>query len=160
MTITDQLIATGQVFACECSRKALQIRSCDCRDKGIAFNQPDAALRIATPDEPVQVHDVKRGTQPVVLKEEMKNFVIRRRDGITAYQLCSLTDDIDHNINLIIRGEDLLTSTAGQLYLASLIPENNKIIVSMYLIFICLKNGLYIPAGALFVKFAHNKLGL
>ena len=124
-TITDQLIASGQVFACECSRKALQIRSCDCHDKGIAFNQPDTALRIATPDGPVQVLDVKRGTQPVMLKEEMKNFVIRRRDGITAYQLCSLTDDIDHNINLIIRGEDLLTSTAGQLYLASLIPENN-----------------------------------
>ena len=124
-TIIHQLITTGQVFACECSRKVLQTRGCDCRDKGIDFGQPDTSLRITTPVEPVSVYDVKLGTQLVVLREEMKDFVIRRRDGIKAYQLCSLTDDMDHHINLIIRGEDLLTSTAGQLYLASLLPANN-----------------------------------
>jgi glutamyl-tRNA synthetase len=47
--------------------------------------------------------------------------VIRRRDGIAAYQVASLADDIDHDIDLIVRGADLLMSTAAQLYLASLI---------------------------------------
>jgi glutamyl-tRNA synthetase len=66
------------------------------------------------------VSDVKRGALPVSLDHELKDFIIRRRDGMTAYQLASLADDIDYGINLIIRGDDLLGSTAAQLYLASL----------------------------------------
>jgi glutamyl/glutaminyl-tRNA synthetase len=118
--VTQLLIATGKVFACSCSRKDLLVRSCNCREKGIALNQPDTALRIVTPNQPVEVKDVKNGVQHVVLKDDMKDFVIRRRDGIPAYQICSLADDIDHGINLIIRGNDLISSTAAQLYLASL----------------------------------------
>jgi glutamyl-tRNA synthetase len=119
--LTDQLIATGRVFACECSRKELQLRPCDCRTKKLSLDQPDTALRIETTSEAIAVQDVKRGTQLVILDKEMKDFVIRRRDRIPAYQIVSLADDIDQDINLIIRGEDLLTSTAAQLYLASLI---------------------------------------
>lgn len=121
--VTARLIATGRVFACECSRKDLLLRPCGCRSKGLSFDQPDTALRIATTAEPIVVKDVKHGVQHLVLEKEMKDFVIRRRDGIPAYQIVSLTDDIDQHINLIIRGEDLLSSTAAQLYLASLIGE-------------------------------------
>lgn len=119
--LTKQLIATGRVFACECSRKELQQRPCECRTKHLPIDQPDAALRIATSPESITVHDTKRGPLQVILDQEMKDFIIRRRDGIPAYQVVSLADDIDQDINLIIRGADLLTSTAAQLYLASLI---------------------------------------
>ena len=119
--VMRRLMATKLVFACECSRKDLPERNCNCRMKALSFNQYDTSLRIVTPLESIPVKDMVGGTQQVDLNNEMKNFVIRRRDGITAYQLCSVTDDIDHDINLVIRGNDLLSSTAAQQYLASLI---------------------------------------
>lgn len=119
--MTHQLIKTGKVFACECSRKDMHTHACTCHAKHIPLDRSDTALRIVTPSQPIAVQDLKRGMIPISLDHELKNFVIHRRDGITAYQLASLVDDMDHNINLIIRGEDLLSSTAAQLYLASVI---------------------------------------
>lgn len=119
--MTRQMIATGRVFACDCSRKDMHNHTCTCHARHIPLDQPDTALRILTPSEPILVNDVKRGTLAVSLDHELKDFIIRRRDGMMAYQLASLADDIDYDINLIIRGDDLLSSTAAQLYLASLI---------------------------------------
>jgi glutamyl-tRNA synthetase len=119
--VTRQLIDTGQVFACECSRREMHIHTCTCGVRHIPLDRPDTALRIITPSSPILVTDVKAGAIPVSLGTDLENFIIRRRDGMTAYQLASLVDDIDFDIDLIIRGEDLLTSTAAQLYLASLI---------------------------------------
>ena len=123
--IVAQLIESGKVFACNCSRKIIHNHVCNCRSLNLPLNHPDAALRITTPLKPVIVNDFKRGEVEVNLNNEMKDFVIRRRDGITAYQLFSLTDDADFDINLIIRGEDLLPSTAAQLYLAAALDNNN-----------------------------------
>ena len=50
----------------------------------------------------------------------MRHFTVRRRDGIVAYQLSSLADDIFYNTTHIVRGADLFTSTAAQIYLAQL----------------------------------------
>ena len=123
--MTRRLIATGQVFACDCSRKDMHKHTCTCQARHIALDQPDTALRIVTPIEPILVPDVKAGILSVSLESELKDFIIRRRDGVTAYQLASLVDDIDYDINLIIRGDDLLSSTAAQLYLASLIEAQS-----------------------------------
>jgi glutamyl-tRNA synthetase len=51
----------------------------------------------------------------------MRDPMLRQRNGSPAYQLASLADDVDHNINLIVRGEDLLPSTSCQLYVARLL---------------------------------------
>ena len=123
--VIQQLIISGKVFACQCSRKDLNGRPCECREKNISLDQPDTALRIATPSALIQVHDSQAGILNIDLNDEMRDFVIRRRDGIAAYQVASLADDIDHKINLIVRGEDLLSSSAAQLYLASLIGDND-----------------------------------
>ena len=123
--MTRRLIATGRVFACDCSRKDMHKHTCTCQARHIALDQPDTALRIVTTSEPIPVPDLKAGILPVSLESELKDFIIRRRDGMTAYQLASLVDDIDYDINLIIRGDDLLSSTAAQLYLASLIGAKN-----------------------------------
>jgi glutamyl/glutaminyl-tRNA synthetase len=130
--VINQLVSSGNVFACTCSRKELQARPCNCRSKNIAFNLPDTALHIATPTEPILVNDVKSGLTPVFLENEIKDFIIKRRDGIIAYQVASLADDIDHGINLILRGEDLLSSTAAQLYLASLTGAKSFAETSFY----------------------------
>jgi len=126
-----RLTGTGHVFACSCSRRELQMRPCDCRQKALPLDQPDTALRVSTPATPILVND-HDGDHHILLDRDMKDFVIRRRDGIPAYQLVSLTDDIDHHIDLIVRGADLLPSTSAQLYLASLIGEEAFMKVSFY----------------------------
>ncbi len=119
--VIDQLIATGNVFACSCSRKTLELEPCTCHHKQLPLNQPDTALKLHTPENlMIQVPDAQNGTIPVNLYQRMPDFVIRRREGIIAYQVASLADDIDYGINLIVRGNDLLDSTAAQLYIAQL----------------------------------------
>ena len=119
--VIDQLIATGNVFACSCSRKTLELEPCTCYHKQLPLNQPDTALKLYTPEHLIiQVPDAQGGTIPVNLYERIPDFVIRRREGIIAYQVASLADDIDYGINLIVRGNDLLESTAAQLYMAQL----------------------------------------
>ncbi|WP_431214677.1 glutamate--tRNA ligase family protein [Puia sp. P3] len=52
------------------------------------------------------------------LPKEMKDFVVRKRDGFPAYQLSSLVDDRFFGVDLVVRGEDLWASTVAQYYLA------------------------------------------
>ncbi len=122
-----KLIETNRVFACTCSRKQIEeLHVCNCRQKNLPLNTPDAALRIYTPVDAIfVVNDIKRGKTEVNLYNEMRDFVIRRRDGIAAYQVASVVDDIDFDINLIVRGEDLISSTAAQLYLSGLLNQNS-----------------------------------
>ena len=52
------------------------------------------------------------------------DFVIRRRDGLPAYQIASLMDDIEMGVNLIVRGADLISSTGAQLLLAKCLNDS------------------------------------
>ena len=61
------------------------------------------------------------GEVSIDLNEVMPDFILRRRDGIPAYQIASLVDDVNFGVNMIVRGEDLLASTAAQLHLAELL---------------------------------------
>ena len=131
-TLIDQLIATGLVYACECSRRALAERPCPCRSLVIPLSQPDTALRIITPAAPIVIQDFQAGSLEVSLQQYMPDFIIRRRDGIAAYQIASLADDLDSDINLIIRGQDLLPSTAAQLYLTSLVGADSFFQTTFY----------------------------
>ena len=129
--LIERLISTGNVFACTCSRKDLQSHSTDgqypgtCRYKGLPLDTPDAALRIITPEESIiTFKDAIAGTISINLYQQNRDFIIRRRDGIPAYHVGSLCDDVDYSTNLIVRGKDLLESTAAQLYLAAILGEN------------------------------------
>jgi glutamyl/glutaminyl-tRNA synthetase len=130
--MTQRLIEMGKVFSCECSRKEIQTHNCTCRSKNIPFDSPDTALHISTTTEPITVQDVKKGMLSVTLDHDLQDFIIRRRDSMAAYQLVSLADDLDFETNLIIRGTDLLTSTAAQLYLASLIGAESFLHTKFY----------------------------
>ncbi len=125
------LAQKGVLFACECSRKSL-------RDAGFTGVYPNFCLEKQLPldetlpwrvrvqaDKILTVEDVKFGSYEVDLHHEMGSFVIKTRDGIPAYQLASLMDDVQFGVTHVIRGADLLTSTAAQLYLADILQLKN-----------------------------------
>jgi glutamyl-tRNA synthetase len=137
--LLHRLVATGLVFACNCSRKDLQQKSSDgqyagtCIDKQIPLDTPDVSWRLRTSEATnVSFHDRIMGRQEIRLWDVQRHFVIRRRDGLPAYHVASLYDDVDYNINTIVRGADLLTSTAAQLYLAQLLQLDGFIRTAFY----------------------------
>lgn len=124
----QHLVATGRVFACTCSRTEIAARSKDghypgsCILKKIPLDMPGAAWRLITaPGTTVAFTDPLAGNYTMDLFDASRHFIIRRKDGIPAYHIASLTDDLDYGINLVVRGADLLESTAVQLHLAHIL---------------------------------------
>ena len=130
-TLLQQLVEQGQVYACPCSRKQLSSipsSACHlhtCRHQLLPLHEDGIAWRLRIPEgTAVTFQDQLLQTCTVKLAEEMPDFVVQRKEGIPAYQIASLADDLDMGINTIVRGEDLLTSTAAQLYMARLLGAN------------------------------------
>lgn len=80
-----------------------------------------AALRIWVPDEEISFKDRICGPQSVNLSEHCGDFIVRRADGAWAYQLAVVVDDALMGITEVVRGEDLLLSSAQQIYLYRLL---------------------------------------
>ena len=121
----QSLIATGHVFACTCSRKDILAANTDggypgtCRDRAVPLDTPGVALRLRTPqDATIHFDDDILGPQNLHPYRLARDPVIRRRDGLPAYHIASLTDDLDFGITHIVRGEDLTASTAAQLFIS------------------------------------------
>ncbi len=127
-SLLNQLAVSGHLFACNCSRKALLAVSPDgqysgtCRFKNIPLDTPDVSWRLITPqNKAIQFGDTLMGDVSINLYQQARDMIVRRRDGLPAYHMASLADDMGYGINTIVRGEDLLLSTAVQLYLAELL---------------------------------------
>jgi glutamyl/glutaminyl-tRNA synthetase len=96
-------------------------------------NATDAAVPLATPGVAWRVHVPTGTTVPLVdgwqgavqisLADEMSDFIVRKKDGVAAYQLASVVDDLRLGTTLVVRGLDLLPSTAAQLWLAAQLSE-------------------------------------
>ncbi len=90
----------------------------------VPLGTPGAAWRVRVPaGTAVAWADGGQGPVAVPLAREMPDFVIRKKDGVAAYQLASVADDLRLGTTLIVRGLDLLPSTAAQLWLAAQLPE-------------------------------------
>ena len=117
------------VFACTCSRSDLQdseIYPGHCLHKNISLQGEEVSWRIKIPDSAlVHFNDLRAGKVRYSAAQMGGAFIIRRKDKIPAYQIASLADDIAGNINFIVRGEDLLASTASQIYLAGLVNSES-----------------------------------
>lgn len=130
----DALAAGGgpegpAVYACACSREQVKraARSAGapgtypgtCRSLALDLAAPGAAWRLRLdPEEEVPIRDIVTGTLWTFPGREAGDFVIRQRNGDPAYQLASVVDDEALGVNLVVRGQDLLPSTAMQLALA------------------------------------------
>lgn len=113
---------TPVLFACDCSRSMLPKQAAypgTCTNKNLPLNTPDTAWRIRINKAIVlRVRDLIRGDIDVPLGEMIGNFVVRKKDKLPAYQITSVVDDVQYQINCLVRGEDLIASSAAQLYLA------------------------------------------
>ncbi|MFA5550396.1 MAG: tRNA glutamyl-Q(34) synthetase GluQRS [Trueperaceae bacterium] len=75
------------------------------------------SVRVAVPNATLRFSDALAGAQEVNLLPEVGHFVVRRSDGLFAYQLAVVVDDAAMGITEVVRGADLLRSTAAQLLL-------------------------------------------
>jgi glutamyl/glutaminyl-tRNA synthetase len=125
----------GFIYPCSCSRKDLAIAAAApnegddelhypgrCRDKiGEAKDYELPAginWRFRVPDgEPVNFDDLRQGRQSFFAGRDFGDFVVWRRDDVPAYQLTVVADDAAMQISEVVRGADLLKSTARQLLL-------------------------------------------
>ncbi|MBC3386511.1 tRNA glutamyl-Q(34) synthetase GluQRS [Pseudomonas sp. SWRI179] len=121
--VINRLFSQGLAYACTCSRKQLEayqgIYPGLCRNAG--HGTEDAAIRLRVPELEYHFTDRVQGEFRQHLGREVGDFVIRRRDGLYAYQLAVVLDDAWQGVTDIVRGADLLDSTPRQLYLQELL---------------------------------------
>lgn len=126
----SRLRRLGAVYPCGCTRREIadaSLRGIDgpvypgtCR-AGLAPGRRERALRLRVDASPVAFDDRWQGRIDCALARDIGDFVVRRADGFTAYQLAVVVDDAAQGITEVVRGADLLWSTPRQLYLQRLL---------------------------------------
>jgi len=118
----SQLAEKQLLFGCACSRKILgnaEVYPGNCLDKSIPLNAKEIAWRIHIQENTIiSIHDEALNRVDFDIHQVIGSAVVRRRDGVPAYHIASLTDDINFGINYIARGLDLLPSTGLQMFIA------------------------------------------
>lgn len=132
----ERLKKTGMCYPCRCTRADIMatqaphesdgrvIYKGTCRPATLPSPYREsfgAAVRIAVPDEEITFIDLIQGKQTVNLARRCGDFILRRADGAWAYQLAVVVDDAMMGVTEVMRGADLLLSTAQQIYLYRLL---------------------------------------
>ncbi|MCU0834280.1 MAG: tRNA glutamyl-Q(34) synthetase GluQRS [Chromatiaceae bacterium] len=122
----ERLRGHGLIYPCGCSRAEIAragwlgaegpVYPGTCRT-GLASGRRPRALRIHTGDTSIGYRDRVLGDIEQDLAREVGDFVLRRADGIHAYQLAVVVDDAEQGVTQIVRGADLVRSTPRQIYL-------------------------------------------
>ena len=133
-----QLEEKRLVYPCFCTRAERMAASAPHRSDGQAVydgrcrrltaeqredlaRQRNPAWRLAVPDRAGSFRDLLQGMYEENLLRDCGDFILRRSDGVYAYQLAVVCDDGDMGITQVVRGRDLLDSTPRQLYLYGLL---------------------------------------
>ena len=123
--VLQRLQSQGLVYACGCSRKEIADSATDgvegpvypgtCRHKELsAYGN---SMRIRTTMDKIFFTDLVQGEIEQNVGKDIGDFVLKRRDGLFAYQLAVVADDADQGVTHVVRGADLLDSTSRQIYL-------------------------------------------
>lgn len=135
----ERLTAAGLTYECFCTRREIQeapsaphapqgaypgtCRNLDPAELAFKRTSRPAAVRLRAAVHEWTVRDVLHGAYTGMVDD----FVLRRNDGVAAYNLAVVVDDAAQGIDQVVRGDDLLPSTPRQAYLASLfnmpVPE-------------------------------------
>lgn len=133
----ESLKERGLVYPCFCTRADLHAASAPHRGEKLVYagtcrnltegeiqtrlEERKPSFRLRVPDEEYRLVDLVQGPYSQNLAVDCGDFVIRRSDGLFAYQLAVVVDDGEQGINCIVRGMDLLCSTPQQMYLQDLL---------------------------------------
>ena len=116
----EEWLKSGQAYYCQCSRK--QIKESGgyylgtCRNLGLT-NAQHCSVRLRM-DNPVEsFEDLKRGEMIIPHALAHEDFIIKRRDGLFAYNLAVVIDDIEQGVTEVVRGADLIEPTGRQISL-------------------------------------------
>jgi glutamyl-Q tRNA(Asp) synthetase len=124
----DTLRERGLVYPCACSRKEIADSATSGIDgliypgtcsHGLPADKAPRAWRLRVKDEEIGFRDRIQGLLSQNLVRDIGDFVLKRADGIFAYQLAVVVDDALQGVTDIVRGADLLDSTPRQIYLQS-----------------------------------------
>jgi glutamyl-tRNA synthetase len=130
----EQLRQKGLLYPCFCSRNQLHAASAPHRSDGVLLYSgacrsltPEQqqergklrrpAIRVQVPEEVISFTDGVQGEATQNLAQDCGDFILRRSDGVFAYQLAVVVDDALMGVNQVVRGEDLLDSTPRQIWL-------------------------------------------
>jgi glutamyl-tRNA synthetase/glutamyl-Q tRNA(Asp) synthetase len=130
----DRLAAAGRVYPCRCSRqdivRALGVAAPGrfeelrypgtCRDLGLE-PLPGRGLRVVLPGDSIPFEDLRLGPRADTPAEQCGDLLLRNPQGQWTYQLSVTVDDLEDGVDLVVRGEDLVDSTARQILLARLL---------------------------------------
>jgi glutamyl/glutaminyl-tRNA synthetase len=132
----EEFHANRLVYACDCSRRDIAMDVPDrfgeemkypgrCRARGLALDSTPA--RRVHIDGGIETFvDERLGEQRQSPAEQCGDLLVRDRAGNWTYQFAVVVDDLDQNVDLVIRGEDLLSSTGRQLRLAKLLGRETS----------------------------------
>lgn len=113
------LVRSVQAFPCACSRRDLPengVYPGTCR-QGVPAGRSGRSIRFAVDPEQVQFMDAVQGLITQVPAHQCGDFIIRRADGLVAYQLAVVVDDAAAGVTEVVRGADLIDSTGRQILL-------------------------------------------
>jgi glutamyl-Q tRNA(Asp) synthetase len=126
----DALKAQGAIYPCACSRSQLAqvprnhegeiVYPGTCRN-GLPPGAVARAWRVRVPNVSTHFIDRIHGTLQQNLAHEVGDFIVKRADGLFAYQLAVVVDDADQGITHVVRGADLLWNTPRQIFLQGLL---------------------------------------
>ncbi len=116
----------NRLYACRCSRRDIQetaqngIYPNTCRSAQINLSAPDVAWRLKLPDDAkATFSEWQKDSQTIDLEQVAGDFIVRQKNGLPSYQLASVVDDDLFGINFVVRGADLLPSTAAQIFIST-----------------------------------------
>lgn len=119
-TQIDQWLQSGQAYYCQCTRKQIKAAggyySGTCRNTP-SLKQDNCSVRLRM-DHPInQFIDDKHGKIAIPQQLADEDFIIKRRDGLFAYNLAVVLDDIEQGVTHVVRGADLIEPTGRQISL-------------------------------------------
>lgn len=131
--VLEQLRDRELLFECSCSRKEILASAPHPGEEGPVYpgtcrngpvgSRDQMATRLRVPGRSVCFVDGVHGPLEQHLMTAVGDFVLRRADGMYAYQLAVVVDDIDSGVTQVVRGADLLSSTPRQVYLYGCLGE-------------------------------------
>ncbi|WP_300180530.1 tRNA glutamyl-Q(34) synthetase GluQRS [uncultured Aliivibrio sp.] len=115
----DQWITQSNAYFCQCTRKQIK------QDGGFYLGrckhkqhpEKDVSVRLVMQHPVESFFDIKHGTIYIPSQLAQEDFIIKRRDGLFAYNLAVVLDDIDQGVTEVVRGADLIEPTGRQISL-------------------------------------------